>query len=126
MFGQANGDKASINATHDFVLRQTQVQRAKCDIFANCRTKQLIIGILEEEPDRSSNFSESRFGHGDRLNDDLRVGLLQDRGGRQQTIQMHQQCRFARSAGTDERDPFAREDRAVHIFQCDSTTRVPK
>ena len=59
VLGQSDRDQAAIDPGEDFRSRQSQIQRTECDIVANTRTKQLIVGILKQKSHLTADCSRA-------------------------------------------------------------------
>ncbi len=57
-FQSARAARLSAIAPLDVLPRQTQVERAEGDVFANRGTKELVIRILEQESDQPADFRQ--------------------------------------------------------------------
>ena len=101
----------------DLLRRNPQIERTEGDILKNRRAKELIVGILEEEPHLLAD--ELQIPVGDRLPEDAHgAGALQD------PIQMQKKRGLAGAARADQSDPLAFADVEVDIVQGQSPIGV--
>lgn len=98
---QTQCSKCSFRIRHGIARAASQVQRSECNVLQHRGAKQLIIGVLEQQPDTGSNRDEISLAAtfitvGD---NDARVGLAQ-------ADQNLQECRLAGTIGSGQGNPF--------------------
>ena len=99
------------NAPLDLLPRQPHVGRAESHILFDSGHEELVVGVLENQPDALPHQPEGLGRDGDAAYHNL------SRGGQQQPVGMEQQGRFACAVGPDERGFLAVREPERHPAQ---------
>ena len=94
------------------------VLQPECDIFANGRHKQLVVGILKHQPDHVTNQREILLAERNPVDD------CRSRCWQQEPAQHREQCRLARAVAADKTDAVLRLDGKRNVVQRAQSIRV--
>ena len=108
-----HGRQRDPHARGDLVPRQAEIQRAEGDVLTDGGHEQLVVRVLEHEPDR-----------GAQLADVADAGHVERAVTGQQAVQVQHQRRLAGAVGSEHGDPLALRHRQIDAVEPDDSVRV--